>query len=70
MCFMGGGRQQPQATTPARAPAAPLPDAEEAEIGAARKQETEENFGSDRPSYRGRRSEKGPDISPSGPVMM
>lgn len=54
MCF--GGKKAAAIETPAAAPAPPLEGPEEAEIGAKRKDEEEEQFGTDGPNYRVNRS--------------
>lgn len=59
-------KPKPQETyTPAAAPAAPLPVAEEPTIGDTRRQENLKNFGKDTPSYRSREDETGTSITMS-----
>lgn len=55
---------------PAPTPKAPLPPADEPEIGKRRREETRSKFGQDRPSYRVRRDGAQPKIGPDGPIRM
>lgn len=65
MCF-----KSPKATTPAKAPAAPLEGADPAEIGETRRDENEENFGSDTPDYRVERPTGKPSLAPDEFIRM
>ena len=68
MCF--GGSKTPEPTpTPAPAPSAPMPPAEEPEIGTSRKKESKENFGAEVPTYRVNRQSV-PQVSPGGQIKM
>ena len=68
MCFKSGGSQQ-STPAPAPAPAAPLAPAEEPEIGASRKKESRDNFGTDTPTYRVNRQSV-PQVTPGGQIQM
>jgi hypothetical protein len=65
MCF-----SKPKPTpAPAAAPAAPLPPADEPEIGGTRRQESRDVYGADTPSYRVNRDAPR-NMNPDGQVRM
>lgn len=80
MCFGGGGGNSSPSTpsgnpaasaaVAAPTPKAPLPPADEAEIGKRRREETRAKWGQDRPSYRVSRDGGQPKIGPDGPIRM
>lgn len=61
---------KPKTVTPAAAPPPPLEPADAPDVGEARRKETEDNFGSDAPTYRVNRRSSTGSINPNGPITM
>jgi hypothetical protein len=66
MCL---GSKPKAAPPPAAPPPPPLEAPEEPGIGKRRREETRDNFGTDRPTYRVDRTQR-PKMTPDGPIKM